>query len=85
MDRWPEDPRAPKRIEDVLPQVIPVVLPRDQRLSIVLAPGSRLLEIRETMPPKINFERFDAPNRREEFDWRTKEWRDVSRKAFAWE
>jgi hypothetical protein len=83
MDRWPEDRNAPKRLEDILPRTIPVVMPRDQHLDICLSADGRLLSIREAMPPLANYARIPEPTRHDEKHRRMVEWKHLE--AGRWE
>lgn len=82
MDRWPEDPNAPKRIVDIMPCVVPVLMSRDQVLSVHLSGGSKLLAVSERMPPRVNYSRIPMPTRQAEREARLREWRDIERQAF---
>jgi hypothetical protein len=63
-----------------LSSVLPIELPRDQHCDVILDSEGRFLRLVETMPPQINFERFPAPTRAIEAQWRAEEWAEAQAK-----
>jgi hypothetical protein len=64
-------------------QILPVVLLRDQHLDVILDHEGRFVELRETVPPRVNYQRIDEPRRHLEIETRKREWAEREAVAFA--